>query len=293
MVTQWRAGAPGRVKLVGRGFLATAATSARDCWMTFDTAAYRGKDIIGLPEHRLVRFIVHEASTLYEFFNFVVEPALGPPSRRIDWDYLFFAELPRPYLGLRPGLPGDIDILIVPTLHGLPRVEYSAAIEVKRLALRGPNWSKNVDRYGVTQAEGLLRCGFPFVGILHLIVNAPGPAENWRNLHQYRIIDEFGRAEFESEGPVDMTGYFASERQFARLTSRAPDPAIGLNCIALTQTTNAEGKSWFAVTNPETRPALRNPRTHPLLLKNIELFTSCAQNHAPLRNADARRRRGE
>ncbi len=124
--------------------------------MKFDTAAFRGKNIIGLHERDLVYYIVQEASTLYNFFNFVVEPALGPPPRS-GWDYLFFAELPRPYLGLKPGLPGDIDVLIVPTFEGVPRAEFSAAIEVKRLALRGPNWSKNVDRYGVTQAEGLLQ----------------------------------------------------------------------------------------------------------------------------------------
>ncbi len=256
--------------------------------MRFDTAAYRGKDIIGLPEQKLVRLIVQESSTLYWFFNFVVEPALGPPPRK-GWDYLFFAELPRPHLGLRPGLPGDIDILIVPTFGGVPQAEYCAAIEVKRLALRGPNWAKNVDRYGVTQAEGLLRCGFPFVGILHLIVNAPGPAENWRDLHQYRVIDEYGRAEFECERLVDMTGHLAAERQLARLLTRLPNPAIGLNCIALTQALESEGRSWFALTDPGTRPAAKNPRTHPLLLKNVEAFASYAQNFAPLRNADARR----
>jgi hypothetical protein len=254
----------------------------------FDTAAYRGKDLVGLPERQLVRYVVQEASTLYSFFNFVVEPALGSWPRP-GWDYLFFAELPRPDLGLKPGLPGEIDILIVPTFEGKPRAEYSAAIEVKRLALRGPNWSKNVDRYGVTQAEGLLRCGFPFVGILHLIVNAPGPAENWRDLHQYRIIDSCGRVEFEAETPVDMTGYLAAGRQFGRLLTRSPDPVIGLNCVALTQTSAGEGNSWFAVTDPETRPASPNPRTNPMLLRNISLFATCASEFAPLRNADARR----
>lgn len=260
--------------------------------MRFDTAAYRGKDIIDLSEQHLVRLIVQEASTLYWFLNFVVEPAIGPPPRD-GWDYLFFAEVPRAYLGLRPGLPGDIDILIVPTFRGVPHPEFSAAVEVKRLALRGPNWAKNVDRYGVSQAEGLLRCGFPFVGILHLIVNAPGPPENWRDLHQYRIIDEYGRAEFECEKPVDMTGHLSAERQLGRLLARAPNPLIGLNCIAVTQAPETEGCSWFAVTDPQTRRASRNPQTHPILLKNVALFASCAQDHAPLRNADARRRSGD
>ena len=256
--------------------------------MRFDTAAYLGKDLINLPERHLVRYLIQEASTLYQFFNFVVEPALGPPPRN-GWDYMFFAEVPRPDLGLRPGLPGDIDVLIVPTFRGVPQADFSAAIEVKRLALRGPNWSKNVDRYGISQAEGLLRCGFPFVGILHLIVNAPGPAENWRNLHQYRVLDNFGSAEFEGEAPGDMTGFLAAQRQFGRLLHRQPDPIIGLNCLAITQSSDSKGKSWFAFTDPEKRFASRSPRTHPILLKNIELLAKWAKDYAPLRNADLRR----
>lgn len=235
-----------------------------------------------------MRYIIQEASTLYDFLNFVVEPAIGPPPRT-GWDYLLFAEVPRKFLGFGPGSPGDFDILIVPTFDGCPRAEVSAAVEVKRLALRGPNWGKNVDRYGVTQAEGLLRCGFPFVGVLHLIVNAPGPAENWTKLDQFRVMDEFGRCEFERAIMGDMTGAYAAQRQFSRLTIRSPESPIGLNCVAMTQTSDVNEKHWFHTTDPELRYAKRNSRLNPLLLRNIETFASVAQRHSKLRNADARR----
>jgi hypothetical protein len=258
--------------------------------LKFDSASYRGKSLIDLPEKQLVRYIIQEASTLYDFLNFVVEPAIGPPPRT-GWNYLFFAEVPRKLFGFGPGSPGDFDIVVVPTFDGRPQAEMTAAVEVKRLALRGPNWRKNVDRYGVTQAEGLLRCGFPFVGVLHLIVNAPGPTENWKELHRFRVVDEFGRCEF--EGPImgDMTGIYAAQRQYSRLTLRSPDSPIGLNCVAMTQTSDGNDKHWFHTTDPELRFARRNPRLNPLLLRNIELFATVSQKHSKLRNADARKQK--
>jgi hypothetical protein len=199
-----------------------------------------------------------------------------------------FAEVQRKHLGFGPGIPGDFDVLIIPVLNGAPKAECSAVIEVKRLALRGPNWSKNVDRYGITQAEGLLRCGFPYVGVLHLIVNAPGPPENWKELQQFRVVDEFGRCEFEQSALSDMTGIYAAERQFARLSMRSPDSPIGLNCVALTQTTEG-GKHWFHTTDPSQRPASQNPQINPILMKNIKLFAEVAAPRSRLRNADAKK----
>lgn len=258
--------------------------------MRFETSKYRETDLVDVPERGLVQYIINEASTLYSFFNFVVEPAIGSPHDRQRWDYLLFAEAPRFELGLGPGQPGDIDVLIIPVFDKIPRAEFSAGIEVKRLALRGPNWLKNVDRYGVSQAEGLLRAGLPFVGILHLIVNRPGPPDNWKNLTKARVIDDQGRIELMGESRVDMTGYLSAERQFARLLSRNPSEAIGLNCIALSQIQDDDGKHvWFSTTEPAIRHAKRNPRTHPMMVRNLQSLAEWAQSKASPRVADQRR----
>ena len=252
----------------------------------FDPAAHRGS-LIDLPEAQLVRFLIHEARTLYDFFNFVVEPAIGPMPRS-GWDYLLFAELQRSDLGLRPGQPGDIDVLIIPKLNGVARVEFAAAIEVKRLALRGPNWAKNVDRYGITQASGLLRCGFSFVGILHLIVHADGPSENWRPVKRARVLDEEGHIEFVGDDRFDFTGCEAAERQFARLRAQKPDPSIGLNCVSVALG-ELDGAASLGTSEGVHRFASRNPKTHPLMLEHLQLMVDCVAPLAPLRNADARR----
>lgn len=233
-----------------------------------------------------MRFITNEASTLYPFFNFIIEPALGPPPRS-GWDYLLFAEVERSWLGLGPGQPGDIDVLIVPTWKQKPVVEKACAIEVKRLALRGPNWAKNVDRYGITQAHGLIRCGFPFVGILHVIVTAPGPSENWRTLLKARVI-EGDRLEMLGEELVDMTGPDAADRQLARLLSQRTDPRIGLNAIAIKQTFDADDSYFSHTLGSGCRAAVKN-NPHPMLLRNIEKFCEINENWVTTRAADLKR----
>lgn len=247
-------------------------------------------NLIDLGERDLVWFILNEVSTLYEYFNFVVQPAIGPAPRK-GWDYVFLAEVDRQLLGLRAdGLPGDIDVLIVPTLNGQLRPDLCCAIEVKRLALRGPNWSKNVDRYGISQAEGLLSDGFPFVGILHIVVANPGPEENKRLLEVWRVVDEYGRAERVGSEMRDMTGYDAAERQLFRLTSRSCAEVIGINSIAIARDASDNDRLWQSTRGSGSRQASRNLTQNPNLLRSIRELIIENRHRTPLRPADARKR---
>lgn len=248
------------------------------------------KNLIDLAERDLVRFILSEVGTLYEYFNFVVEPALGPPPRK-GWDYIFLAEVDRQWLGLsRQGLPGDVDVLIVPTFEGRPRVDLCCAVEVKRLALRGPNWTKNVDRYGISQAQGLLSDGFPFVGILHLVVADPGPIENRRLLELWRVISEQGHVERVGSELCDMTGYDAAQRQLFRLASRACAREIGINSVAIVRKHQSGGDVLWTSTRPSgTRYARRNSHQNWDLLYSLESLIAANQRHIFLRPGDARK----
>jgi hypothetical protein len=255
----------------------------------FDGAAER---LVDLPEKDLVRHIVQQSSTLYHFFNFVVEPALGPPPRE-GWDYLFYAEVERSHLGLRPGIPGDIDVLIVPTRDGQPVPRLAMAMEVKRLALKGPKWDKNVDRYGVSQAEGLMRCGFPFVGLLHIIVNLDGPSDSWSEVEEWRAIDDSGRMEFVRKTDFDFTGQQSAERQFRRVLSRQPPSELGINCVSISMSPpEVNSKRRLGVCDGEKRFAQANPRVHPRMIEHLGIFSRATMSQAPLRAADARRESG-
>ncbi|MGB3470137.1 MAG: hypothetical protein WBA51_04885 [Erythrobacter sp.] len=138
------------------------------------------KPLYEMNEHELVRFLLYENKRYYELFGFVMTDVHGL-SGADGWEYLFYGNVPRTELGLsREGQPGDIDLMIVPYRDGMLHVGMTAAIEIKRLSLRRPNWDKSSDRYGITQANGLLHAGFPYVGVLHLVVHDEGPSENFQ-----------------------------------------------------------------------------------------------------------------
>lgn len=251
------------------------------------TPARNQRSLIDLPERELVWFIINEVFSLYEFFNFVVEPAIGPPPRK-GWDFIYLAEVKRHWLGLsQSGLPGDVDVLIVPTFNNCARLDLSCAIEVKRLALRGPNWQKNVDRYGISQARGLLADGFPFVGVLHVVVSEEGPADYKRELEQWRVIDDQGHIERIGPVWVDMAGYEAAERQILRLASRDCPLEVGINSIAIMRKDGAE-HLWISTRPTGTRHAKANPAVNRDLLRGIGSFIHHCGDKIRVRQADVR-----
>jgi hypothetical protein len=247
--------------------------------MATDSDRHEGREFIRAPgtqlydlhEHALVREILFGSARLYEFFGFAMTDVHGLKSQD-GWEYLFYGNIPRKDLGLpEAGQPGDIDVLIVPHRDGKVHVDKAAAIEVKRLSLKGPRWHKASDRYGITQANGLLAAGFPYVGVLHLIVHADGPEENFKETQTYRVIGDDGRAELEDTNITNMTGWIAAERQLGRLMAQSPHDAIGLNCVSLADVTR-RGKSGVMVGTPNGRAANHNPFTTAERLSYIAAF---------------------
>jgi hypothetical protein len=184
------------------------------------------------------------------------------------------------------GNPGDVDLLIVPYRGTRVHIGKAAVLEIKRLSLKSPNWHKTTDRYGITQANGLLEAGFPYVGILHLIVHAEGPAENRKEMMVGRVICPDGRIEFEDDETTDMTGSQTSDRQLGRLMARNPDPVIGLNCVSVADVT-FQGRPGVMVGMPNGRPAKRNPQTSERCLHGIADFMRQIHGRMAYRPIDA------
>ncbi|MBC2664248.1 hypothetical protein H7F51_01810 [Novosphingobium flavum] len=244
-----------------------------------------------MPEPALIAHVIDNWPGLYELLDFVVTPAIGDPSERGKWDFFFACNVPREYFGLRPGCqPGDIDVLVVPVRDGKLVAERAAAVEVKRLALKGPNWTKSVDRYGIRQATGLLAAGFPYVGLLHIVVSLDGPEEFHRPITYARIVDPLtGRYEVLGEGQEDLTSFFAAERQYRRLFAQEIDERIGINCVAIAETEKLGEPEWAYTTFTPGRRAIRNPRASKLLIENIQTLTEFWQETSQLRTADQRK----
>lgn len=230
-----------------------------------------GTQLYDPSERELISEILYGSSRLYEFFGFVMTDVHDMRSED-GWGYLFYGNVPRIDLGLpQHGQPGDIDVLIVPHRDGSVHLSKAAAVEVKRLSLKGPRWDKSSDRYGITQANGLLEAGFPYAGVLHLIVHADGPKENWQETLTYRVVDREDHAVFEEQLETDMTGWRTAERQLGRLLAQQPNPAIGLNCVWLADFARPSNEGVL-VGMPNGRPATLNPRASRTCLEGVAAF---------------------
>ncbi len=235
-------------------------------------------------EQELIKHILYHYDGLYWFFNFVVEPALGPPGPdRKAWDYRIYCNVERRDLGLEPdGKPGDVDVLIVPVRNGVLAVQNCMAVEVKRLYLRAAKRSRDTNSSGAEQAAGLVRDGFPFVGLLHIVVAEESPKTEFAKGSVVRVLDELGNAEMlPGEVMVDPIGRIAPERQLGRLEARVKNQVIGLNsvCVFL----NADGSRIIGNSTGPSRLASRNPINNSTLLRRVEQL--CAV--IPLSRRDA------
>lgn len=240
------------------------------------------RELFDMSEQELVREILFRSQRSYEFFGFVMTDVHGLKAED-DWAYLFFGNVPRTDLGLsRLGQPGDIDVIIIPHQDDCLYIGMTAVLEIKRLSLRSPRWHKSTDRLGITQANGLLEAGFPYVGILHVVVHDTGPPENHINMMTARVVNPDGHAIFEGETLVDMTGTISCERQLGRLLANNPDPAIGLNCVSLNDV-ELLGERGVSIGMPHGRPAMKNPNASATCLNNIWKFVRDMHSRCEIR----------
>ena len=73
--------------------------------------------------------------------------------------------------------PGDIDILIIPYEGNQLIVSDTLAVEVKVVRARFERQEKSPNQFVFSQAKSLLKYGFPFVAVVHLIVSDKSPLQ--------------------------------------------------------------------------------------------------------------------
>lgn len=76
--------------------------------------------------------------------------------------------VPSDVLNLEISKPGDIDILVIPYDNEFLILDQTLAIEVKVVRADFSNQGKSPNSMGMTQADGLLKMGFPYVAVAHL-----------------------------------------------------------------------------------------------------------------------------
>ena len=78
---------------------------------------------------------------------------------------------------LKPAVrfPGDIDILIVPYENDFLQLDRVLAIEVKVVRASFEKQGRSPNDFGISQTKALLRAGFPYCAVAHLIVSDESP----------------------------------------------------------------------------------------------------------------------
>ena len=135
-----------------------------------------------LNEPDLISHLCADIQLLANLTGFAIDTAFPYPEQPYSHSSLLATNLPRSKLGLNPQeRPGDIDILLLPLKNGALVREKIVAIEVKVIRQTQDKPSKNANSLGATQAYGLVRDGFPFVGLLHISLPEPSPADTLKS----------------------------------------------------------------------------------------------------------------
>lgn len=85
--------------------------------------------------------------------------------------------------------PGDIDILIIPYEGSRLVLSKILAIEIKVIRATFQKQNKSPNQFGFSQANALLKAGFPYVAVGHLIVSANSPKDAWREVGETVLLD--------------------------------------------------------------------------------------------------------
>lgn len=140
--------------------------------------------------------------------------------------YYLTKEVLRTELGLESNLkPGDIDILIIPSKNGRMYFEFSSVFEVKIVRPTNKNYQKNSNSLGSSQIFGLIRDGFPLVGLIHVCMNEP------INKNQLKHLPNFDN---QSEiVPFDPFPFYSIDTQYQRVLKKELPKYIGINIFGL------------------------------------------------------------
>ena len=225
--------------------------------------------------------LLTDKRSLIHAIDFALEAAFPYPKRCLSYDILVSLNIERAKIGLLPNRrPGDVDILILPIQAEEILYDYAIAIEAKifRPTLKNPG--KNVNKFGLSQALGLRRDGFPFVGLLHIALpeNTPHQLRPKIPLMENKL-DGKGNLLFSGQHiAIDPFSLMAAYRQEGRLKAKQIPPDISYKVLAFEISQNGSliantvGFSYSGHKNPFYSKKVEKLLTN-FYQKNSEFFT--------------------
>ncbi|HEY9209981.1 MAG TPA: hypothetical protein VIO56_01110 [Methylotenera sp.] len=227
-------------------------------------------------EAEVLKRIASNRHTLANTIHFALDSAFPYPENAYAQDVFIGINIPRDKLQLAPDQrPGDIDYLIVPFSENEILFERTIAIEAKVVRPSVSKPGRNTNTMGRTQATGLLRDGFPFVGLVHISVPEPLPSQMHRKIPV--LSNSLGpNGELLETGEyhlVDPFPLLSAKRQEGRVLALDLPKEIGYRVIAMTLSDDGEG--FCGNTVGQERRGARNPIISNTLIKSVqELLTA-------------------
>ncbi|TRB07473.1 hypothetical protein EXN61_10230 [Agrobacterium tumefaciens] len=167
--------------------------------------------------------------------------------------------VPTDELNLGISKPGDIDILVIPYQDNALILDQILAIEVKVVRASFFNQGRSPNSMGMTQADGLLKMGFPYVAVAHLIVSDESPEHAWRPMGIAEILDEFGNCRMLPEMNVDWMPIDLMERAMGKMKSARSSKNLGLAAAFLaSREEDLNGAGLRGTWYPNVEPASVN-----------------------------------
>lgn len=174
------------------------------------------------------------------FSNLIYSPIKHDEFGNYKGFYLTF-EILRQRLGFQKDeKPGDFDILLIPYSDTEIFFHRTCAVEVKVVRPRRNNPGKAPTSYGIKQVEGLVKDGFPLVGLIHICKTEP-LKENEKTTVKYDLtpfdIDKpLNNNDFlKNIEPVkfDYFSQLSAENQMKKLLSKEVPKYVGLNTVGV------------------------------------------------------------
>lgn len=164
--------------------------------------------------------------------------------------------------------PGDIDLLIIPYEGDELLISMSLAIEIKIIRATYKKQGRSPNQYGFSQAEALLRAGFPHVAVAHLIVSDQSPEHAWREILYTVVLDDEGRCADPKPIKVDTMPSDLIARSLGRLRANRRTEQIGLLASYLSE-------DWDGVWLPSGDGCQQNPKIDFDVMASIAKYYHC------------------
>jgi len=144
--------------------------------------------------------------------------------------------------------PGDFDLIIIPYTDSGIHFERTGVCEVKVVRPTRKKPLKNANSLGITQLNGLINDGFPFVGIVHISLTELLEDEEKLDI-DFCTIPANGDEKIEKgeklsdyfvNVKMDHFQWFSVDKQITRLVSTEIPKYVALMCFGLTKKSDKE-----------------------------------------------------